>query len=181
MWPEIEHLAGLLRSGGGGIVAPAQQGESELRIIQIAAFGAAACVLLVAAVDPRIAIPARQDGMKQIGRNFKAVFDQLHAAAPDAAVLRTSTQQLAELAPRVPSWFPAGTGPEAGVKTSVKAEVWAQPADFSAKAAALASTTRALAAAAAQSSDPAVLTPLVMQVGGACKACHTTYKVNDPH
>jgi cytochrome c556 len=150
-----------------------------LRIVPIAALGAAACLLLVAAVDPRVAIPARQAGMKQIGRNFKAILDQLNAGTPDAAVLRTSTQQLADLAPKVPGWFPPGTGPESGVKTSVKALVWTQTADFAAKAAALASTTRVLAAAAAQSSDPAVLKPLVMQVGGACKACHTTYKVQE--
>jgi cytochrome c556 len=174
-------VAGLPPNGGGGIVAAAQQGESELRIIRIAAFGAAACVLLAAAVDPRIAIPARQDGMKQIGRNFKAVFDQLHASAPDAAVLRTSTEQLAELAGRAPTWFPGGTGPETGIKTAAKTEIWAQPADFAAKAAALASTTRALAAGAAQSSDPAVLNPLAAQVGGACKACHTSYRVPDQH
>lgn len=149
-----------------------------MRSIHIAAIATAA-IVLVGAVDPKVAIPARQDGMKQIGRNFKAVIDQFHATAPDAAVIRTSSQQLADLASRAPGWFPRGTGPEAGVKTAAKPEIWAQPADFSAKAAALAGTTRALAAAAAQSSDPAVLTPLVAQVGGACKACHTTYKTSE--
>jgi cytochrome c556 len=114
--------------------------------------------------------------MKQIGRNFKAIFDQLHAGTPDAAVVRTSAQQLADLASKAPGWFPPGTGPESGLKTSAKADIWVHPADFAAKAAALASSTRALAAAAAQTSDPAVLNPLAMQVGGACKACHTTYK-----
>jgi cytochrome c556 len=79
----------------------------------------------------------------------------------------------------VPSWFPAGSGPDTGVKTAVKAAVWTNPADFHAKAVALASATRALASAAANSSDPAVLTPLAHQVGGACKACHETYKTPD--
>jgi cytochrome c556 len=150
----------------------------NLRSTHIAAIAAAA-IILVGAVDPKIAIPARQDGMKQIGRNFKAIIDQVHATTPDAAVIRTSSAQLADLASRAPGWFPRGTGPEAGVKTTAKADIWAQPADFAAKAAALGSTTRALAAAAAQSSDPAVLNPLVAQVGGACKACHTTYKSSE--
>ena len=133
--------------------------------------------LLVAAVDPHTAIPARQMGMKQIGRTFKGINDQLHAASPNAVELKAGTAQLADLAVKVPSWFPAGTGPGTGVKTEVKADVWTHPADFHAKAAALASATHALELAAAKSSDPAVLAPLVHQVGGACKACHETYKM----
>jgi cytochrome c556 len=150
-----------------------------MRQYSFAALLAAGAVLLVAAVDPHTAIPARQMGMKQVGRTFKGINDQLHASTPDAAELKAGSAQLADLATKVPSWFPAGTGPDTGVKTSVKADVWTNPADFHAKAVALATTTHALAAAAAKSSDPAVLTPLVAQVGGACKACHQAYKTPD--
>jgi cytochrome c556 len=150
-----------------------------MRHTSFAVLLAAGAVLLVAAVDPHVAIPKRQDGMKTIGRTFKGVNDQLHASAPDAQALKLGSAQLAQLARQVPSWFPAGTGPDAGVKTEVKADVWTNPADFHAKAAALATATSALADGAAHSSDPAVLTPLVRQVGGACKACHETYKTQD--
>jgi cytochrome c556 len=147
-----------------------------MRAIHIFALGAAGLFLVAAAVDPKVAIPARQMGMKQIGRTFKGINDQLHSGAPDAAAVKAGTQQLADLAAKVPSWFPRGTGPETGIKTAAKPDVWTKAADFRAKAAALASTTRALAAAAGRGADAATLAPLVTQVGGACKACHTTYK-----
>lgn len=150
-----------------------------MRQLSVAALLAAGTLFLVAAVDPHVAIPARQAGMKQIGRTFKGISDQLKSSAPDAAQLKAETAQLADLATKVPSWFPAGTGPDTGVKTAVKADVWTHAADFHAKAAALASTTRALAAAAARTGDPAVLNPLAAQVGGACKACHQAYKTPD--
>jgi cytochrome c556 len=150
-----------------------------MRSISIAALAAGAVILVAAAVDPKVAIPARQAHMKQVGKAFKAINDQLHAATPDAAVVAANSRALADLAPQVPSWFPRGSGLEAGIKTAAKAEIWAQPDDFKAKAAALAVATANLAAVAAHSSDVATLTPAVRQVGGACKACHTTYKVAD--
>ena len=147
-----------------------------MRRSSLAALLAAGTVFLVAAVDPHVAIPKRQDGMKLIGRTFKGINDQLKASTPDAQSIKLGAAQLDQLAHQLPSWFPKGTGPETGVKTAVKADVWTHAADFHAKAVALASATHALASAAGKSSDPAVLTPLVRQVGGACKACHETYK-----
>jgi cytochrome c556 len=148
-----------------------------MRILPLAVLAACAVAPVAAAkVDPNVAIPARQMGMKQIGRTFKGINDQLHSGAPDAAAVAAGAHQLADLSRKVPGLFPAGSGPETGVKTSAKAEIWAQPADFRAKAKALANATAALDRAAAKSADPAVLQPLVAQVGGACKACHTTYK-----
>jgi cytochrome c556 len=150
-----------------------------MRQLSFAALLAAGTLFLVAAVDPHTVIPARQAGMKDVGRTFKGINDQLKSSAPDAKALKDGSAHLADLARQVPSWFPAGTGPEAGIKTAAKADIWTQPADFRAKAVALATATRALADGAARSSDPAVLTPLVREVGGACKACHTTYKTQD--
>ena len=150
-----------------------------MRSLSFAVLIAAGGLVLVAAVDPHVAIPARQMGMKQVGRTFKGINDQLHASTPDAKALADGSAQLADLATKVPSWFPAGSGPDSGVKTGAKADIWANGADFKTKQAALIAATRALANGAKHSSDPAVLTPLVRQVGGACKACHTTYKIQD--
>jgi cytochrome c556 len=148
-----------------------------MRIAAVLVLAACAVAPVAAAkVDPNVAIPARQMGMKQVGRTFKGINDQLHSGAPDAAAVAAGAHQLADLARKVPSWFPAGSGPETGVKTSAKPEIWAQPADFRAKALTLANATAALDRAAAKSADPAVLQPFVAQVGGACKACHTAYK-----
>jgi cytochrome c556 len=153
-----------------------------MRTLTLAALSAAlvlAGAATAAKIDPAAAIQTRQAGMKAIGRNFKAINDQMHGGAPDGAAIAASAHALAGLALKVPSFFPAGSGPDQGVKTAVRAEVWTQAADFRAKAAALAVATRNLDAAAAKGGDPAALQPLVAQVGGACKACHTAYKVQD--
>ncbi len=41
-----------------------------------------------AAIDPKVVIPARQAGMKQIGQNFKTINDQLRSGSADIAVVR---------------------------------------------------------------------------------------------
>jgi cytochrome c556 len=150
-----------------------------VRSILVAATAVAALTLVSAAKpDPKVVIPARQAGMKQIGGGFKAILDQMQSGAPDGTAVRLNAQKNAGLAPKIPGWFPAGTGPDKGVKTAAKPAIWANKADFDAKAMALASAANALGNAGG-SGDRAVIGPLVKQVGGACKACHTAYKVQD--
>lgn len=150
-----------------------------MRLFLVAATAAAALTLVAAAKpDPKVVIPARQAGMKQIGGGFKAILDQMQSGAPDGTAVRLNALKIAGLAPRIPGWFPAGTGPDKGVKTAARPDIWTHSADFNAKAAALASAANALAAAGG-SGDRAVIGPLVKQLGGACKACHTAYKVQD--
>jgi cytochrome c556 len=153
-----------------------------MRALPLAALAAAAILAGAAGAakfDPAAAIQVRQAGMKQIGRNFKAINDQMHGGAPDGAIVAAAAHELAGLALKAPGWFPAGSGPDSGVKTAAKPDIWSQTADFRAKAQALAAATRTLDAAAAKGGDPAALQPLVQQVGGACKACHTAYKLQD--
>ncbi len=129
-----------------------------------------------AATQPKVMIQARQLGMKQVGQSFKRINDQVRSGSPDAALVKASAGQLATLAAKVPRWFPAGTGPDTGVKTAAKREIWTRAADFRSEAAAFAAATRNLAAAAAKSSDPGVLEPQIRRVGGTCKSCHTAFK-----
>ncbi|MEA3038551.1 MAG: Cytochrome, partial [Sphingomonadales bacterium] len=82
-----------------------------MRILPALVLAALAVAPVAAAkVDPNVAIPARQMGMKQVGRTFKGINDQLRSGAPDAAALAAGAHQLADLARKVPSWFPAGSG-----------------------------------------------------------------------
>lgn len=138
-----------------------------------------ALLLLVGAAPVERTIEARKAGMKEIGAGFKAINDQARSATPDIAIIRTNADRLARLAARLPGWFPRGTGPQAGIKTKAKPEIWAKPADFKAKAAAMTNATKKLAAAARKSGDVAALAPHIRAVGGACKACHTDYKLAD--
>lgn len=147
----------------------------SVKIIFLLSAGIA--LVSAAATQPKVVISARQLGMKQVGKSFKTINDQVRSGSPEAAVVKASASQLAALAAKVPSWFPAGTGPDTGIKTAAKAEIWTRAANFRAKAAAFAAATRNLAAAAAKTSDPGVLEPQIRRVGGTCKSCHTAFKL----
>src|SRR4051812_22775444 len=94
------------------------------RLALVAAAALAATSVAAAKVDPAAAIQTRQAGMKAIGKGFKAINDQMRGGAPDAKAVAAAAHDLAGLAPRVPSWFPAGSGPESGLKTAAKPDVW---------------------------------------------------------
>src|SRR5215210_4861034 len=71
----------------------------------------------------------RHENMERIGKAVKAVGRELKAGAPDLATIRSSAATIAGLAPKVPSWFAAGTGPDVG-KTEARQEIWRKPEDF---------------------------------------------------
>jgi cytochrome c556 len=121
---------------------------------------------------------AREAHFKEIGRNFKAVRDELKKPAPDLAVVRAAARQIDELAPQLPTWFPAGSGPQAGIKTEAKAEIWAKPEDFHAKAQDLALRAKAFDGAAAKG-DLGAVTQAQAELGQACKACHEEFRHED--
>jgi len=81
---------------------------------------------------------------------------------------------IAGFAPKVPSWFPPGTGPNVG-KTMAKAEIWQKPADFAAKAKAFRGAALAFNAAA-KSGDMAAIKAGFGDLGKTCKACHDPYR-----
>lgn len=126
--------------------------------------------------DAAKVIAARQAGMKEVGKSFKAVNDQLRGGAPDAAIVKANAARLATLSRAVPGWFPRGTGPEAGIKTASKADIWAKGPDFAAKARAFAVSAAALSQAAGSGGD---LAAAARQVGQSCKGCHDPYKISD--
>ncbi len=118
----------------------------------------------------------RHDNFKAQGAAFKAILDELKKDAPDRAVLTANATKLKVSAAALPSWFPKGSGPESGVKTDAKAEVWSDAAGFAAAAnkfQAEASTLQQLAAAG----DVAGMKTEARAVGGACKGCHDKYRV----
>ena len=116
----------------------------------------------------------RHDNYEKIGDAMKLVSRELKAEAPDLGRVRSGAATIAELAPQVPSWFPAGTGPDVG-KTEARAEIWQKPDDFAAKAEGF--RTAALAfAAAAQGSDLAAIRAAHGNLGKSCKACHDLYR-----
>jgi cytochrome c556 len=116
----------------------------------------------------------RHKGYEKIGGAMRSISKQLKGGEPNLAQVRTGAATIAELAPKVPGWFPAGTGPDVG-KTEARAEIWLKPEDFAAKAqdfqqAALTFNT------AAGGSDLAAIRSAHANLGKSCKGCHDLYR-----
>lgn len=119
---------------------------------------------------------ARHDNFKAQGAAFKASLDELKKDSPDQAVLLSNANKIKASSTALPSWFPKGSGPESGVKTDAKAEVWSDAAGFAAAANRLqveASKFQQLAAAG----DLPGMKAQSRVLGGACKNCHDKYRV----
>lgn len=119
----------------------------------------------------------RHDNYEKIGDAMKAISRELKADSPDLGKVRAGADTIATLAPQVPTWFPAGTGPEAG-KTQAKAEIWAKPDDFSAKAVAFDRAAFAFQAAA-RGGNLDQVRAAHGDLGKSCKACHDIYRAKD--
>lgn len=116
----------------------------------------------------------RHENYEKIGDAMKEISRQLKAENPDLGQVRAGAATIAELAPQVPSWFPAGTGPDVG-KTEARAEIWQQPEDFAAKAQDFQEAAIAFNAAA-QGSDLASIRAAQANLGKSCKGCHDLYR-----
>lgn len=121
------------------------------------------------------AIAARQAGLKQVGGAFKTINDQLKADNTDMAAVLAAAKVINANANTMPTWFPAGSGAEAGIPTKAKPEIWSDSAGFAAAAAGF-RTQAAAMQAAALSGDKAKVAAQVGPLFGACRTCHTTYR-----
>ncbi|HYW16927.1 MAG TPA: cytochrome c [Allosphingosinicella sp.] len=116
----------------------------------------------------------RHEGYEKIGDAMKAVSRELKGESPNLGNVRAGAATIAQLAPKVSGWFPAGTGPDVG-KTEARAAIWEKPEDFAAKSrdfqeAAIAFET------AAKGSDLAAIRSAHGNLGKSCKGCHDLYR-----
>ena len=119
----------------------------------------------------------RHEDMERIGDAVKATARALKSQSPDLSVIRSSAATIAELSPQIPSWFPAGTGPDVG-KTHAKPAIWEKPEDFVLKARefdAVAKTHHA----AAVGGDINAIKASFADLGKGCKSCHEPYRAKD--
>jgi cytochrome c556 len=115
---------------------------------------------------------ARQDGMKELGKAMK----NLHRAmdAGDMNTVRAQTTIMAATAPKIPSLFPPGTGPDVA-KTRAKPDIWKQQDLFLRKSKDFAAAAQAIDAAA-KSGDMNKVMALHEDVDKACDACHKPFR-----
>jgi len=130
-----------------------------------------------AAFDAAAAIKVRQDGMKSQGAALKG-FGQGLGSGASAADLKQFSAKLAQNAAQLPGWFPKGSGPESGVKTKAKAEIWSDKAGFKAAA----DNFKTQATKLDQTVAGGDMDAIKAQFGAtraACKSCHEKYEVQD--
>ena len=139
-------------------------------VLTLSAGGAA-----LAAVDAAKVEHDRMESFHKLGAAFKVVNDQLKADKPDTGVIAAQAKVMADLAKQIPSWFPAGSGPEAGIKTRAKAEIWSENAGFVTAAKGLETESGKLASIAA-GGDLDAIKAQVKATGGACGTCHNKYR-----
>jgi len=138
------------------------------------AFGA----LDAAASDPAAVqkvVDARVAKYKQIGKANKAIKDELGQPQPNLASVQNNARVIEALAKQIPSWFPRGTGEQAGVKTEALPIIWQQVPVFKQRAAGLAGAAHQLGATAASGNLDATKAA-AGNLSQACKACHDTFR-----
>src|SRR4249920_863125 len=128
------------------------------------AFGITALGVQAAAPD---LIKERQQGLKDMGAAFKTVRDEL-TGGKDVAKIKAASATINKTANSMDKWFPAGSGPEAGVKTAAKPEIWSDGATFIAARQRLLDEAGKFAALA-EAGDVAAIGGGVRGLGGACK------------
>lgn len=119
-------------------------------------------------------IEARQKNLKELGAAFDALNSQLMTPSPSADQIHASVLTIKSQASELANWFPAGTGPESGVKTAALPTIWADAKGFQLAA-------RKFSDEAAKLSDVATGDDLVVVMNQseatahACKGCHDAF------
>jgi cytochrome c556 len=129
-------------------------------------------------VSPADVIEARQKGFKSLGAASKLIRDELRET-PDPAKIKTAAVDIQKAAAEIGAWFPAGTGPEAGVKTAAKAEIWSDSQGFASAQDNFVTEARRYAQLA-EAGDIAALSEATKALGQTCKGCHDKYRVKKP-
>jgi cytochrome c556 len=134
----------------------------------------------VGAAEPTPAqiIKARQEKLKDMGEQAKAIGGQMKSGTLDKTIMTDAAKKIAAYAHDLPAWFPKGTGPEAGVKTAAKPEIWSQPDDFKAAGEKLPLETDKLVEVVA-TGDAAAIGAQLQATGKTCQGCHKQFRVKE--
>jgi cytochrome c556 len=143
------------------------------RILASLALAGIAAPLLAAPADQ---VRTRVDGFRELGAAFKAVNDGLRGPSPQNVLIQLSARQIRNAAMAQYNWFPAGSGPQVGVKTAAKPEIWSQAAHFRQLQDGFA-TQAASFQRAATSGNADAMRAGARSLGASCKACHDQFRV----
>jgi cytochrome c556 len=154
-------------------------GSRTIGIILTGAILAVSGGYVAAAESTADVIKARQDKFKDLGKQAKAIVGQLKSGTLDKAAASDEAKKIAEYAHDLPTWFPKDTGPDSGVKTLAKAEIWTKPDDFKAAAEKFQTEADKLVQVAA-TGDIAAVGAQFQETGKACQGCHKPFRTPPP-
>ena len=143
-----------------------------------AAFALCSTVALAAGLSGADALKDRQTHMKALGAAGKALSDQLRSGNPDPTIVKLQAGKIAAAARELPTWFPAGSGPETKAKTRALPLIWSDSAGFAASAQHLRDAADKLDAAAA-GGNMAAVGPAFAAAGHACGDCHDKFRAKE--
>jgi cytochrome c556 len=127
-----------------------------------------------ATTPPADIIKTRRQALKALDDATKLVRDQLRGH-PDPARIKAAAADIKKAAAALNSWFPPGTGPESGLNTDAKVEIWRDPAGFAAASGNLTRQADRLLQVA-DSGDTTALNDAFRSVAQSCKGCHDDYR-----
>jgi cytochrome c556 len=130
------------------------------------------------AADMAAVVKERQAHYKTIGAASKGIFDELNKPSPSVAVVQGYAKTLDTLAPQIPTWFPVGSGAEAGVKTAAKPEIWSNASGFAAAAAQFATAAHTFDQIAA-AGDVSAMKAGFPTMAKACGNCHMQFRAKE--
>lgn len=132
-------------------------------------------------VDLQQIIEMRQSNYKDIGGAFKGISDELRKGSPGMHMLTRYVKQLVTLAhmQSEQDWFPSGTGPEAGIKTAAKPEIWKNDAEFQKWRMALPVEADKLQKLVAGGGSIDAIKAQHKALGETCTGCHKPFRIKD--
>jgi len=127
--------------------------------------------------DPVVinAVKGRQSGFREMGTAVKNIDERITAGLVFDVELLADVHNLATNADQIPFWFPAGSGPEAGLEMEALPEIWRSRGNFNRLDKRLLEEIDKLEAVARERQQA----EFVAQFGtltGVCDECHETYR-----
>ena len=148
---------------------------SGARIVAVLALLGGAAALSAATLSAADAVAARKANFKEIGGAFKSINDELKAEAPDVTRLQSPARTIAQRSSRIKDHFPAGSGPDSGLKTKARPEIWSKQVEFGKYREAMVISASALDKAVG-SGDLAAITKARDALGTSCQGCHNQFR-----
>ena len=140
-------------------------------------FGMTLIPLSLLAADTEIEqiMKDRFEKFEQMGEAYDEINREVELKNPDYALIKKHAIQIEVWANEGLQWFPVGSGPESGIKTSTKAEVWSKPAKFRALQDEFIIEARELKTISI-SGPLEKLSAQFKKTGDVCSECHELYR-----